>query len=561
MSQEGINPASTAVNDVNIAHELMEEDLQREIARNEAANKMAMEKELAAMAARKRAEESQIMMQAMLARYEEMRTKLDSTKKHLEETNSKLTVQEKLTDKISKMKERVEAYANKKDAVNCLEGHVRLKADIQKEKMDVVKEEVETTENKVTRITEDKQRTQNIETNLADQAARVDVLRVKMAENEENYQKREELKKSLERAVELGEKRAAEQNRITDAREKMLELKLKELALQKQKLERKKREQEEKERATNDFFNMIDKQLEDMEKNVVVKTEEEKGKGAVPKQKQKGKGKGKKSKSATPNVLSPKLMSPEPSTKPEVNKAVSNNVTECKDGKDKVTPKASEPIVSKDKKKDIKKAKATSPEHNQTQKVKSANIPKQADIDEKVDIVEDKNAGADKIDLEKTEAEACKKEQIEMINSGSEIVDGAKKMSEEDVKATVNRIEGKVQSVRGNIADMAMSEQYLRTKQAMLMAKKKEQEMRIAENIADIREAEVQKMKEKVKHMQELLLQRKQKLKATEDIMEAKNEEKKAIEKIIQKTSRRETYLEKEKTDRIVFDKEPPKKK
>merc|ERR1712121_333203 len=133
------------------------------------------------MAARKRAEESQIMMQAMLARYEEMRTKLDSTKKHLEETNSKLTVQEKLTDKISKMKERVEAYANKKDAVNCLEGHVRLKADIQKEKMDVVKEEVETPENKVTRITEDKQRTQNIETNLADQAARVDVLRVKMA--------------------------------------------------------------------------------------------------------------------------------------------------------------------------------------------------------------------------------------------------------------------------------------------------------------------------------------------------------------------------------------------
>merc|ERR1712212_180788 len=127
------------------------------------------------------------------------------------------------------------------------------------------------------------------------------------------------------------------------------------------------------------------------------------------------------------------------------------------------------------------------------------------------------------------------------------------RMTEDEVKTMVENAEGKCKTVRNDMADMAMSEQYLRTKQAMLMAKKKEQEMKIAENIAGIREAEVQKMKEKVKHMQDLLLQRKQKLKATEDIMEAKNEEKKAIEKIIQKTSRRETYLEKEKTDQIVF--------
>ena len=47
-----------------------------------------------------------------------------------------------------------------------------------------------------------------------------------------------------------------------------------------------------------------------------------------------------------------------------------------------------------------------------------------------------------------------------------------------------------------------MSEQYLRTKQALLLAKKKETEMKIAENIAKLRESEVIKMKEKVKHMQ-----------------------------------------------------------
>ena len=45
---------------------------------------------------------------------------------------------------------------------------------------------------------------------------------------------------------------------------------------------------------------------------------------------------------------------------------------------------------------------------------------------------------------------------------------------------------------------MAMSEQYLRTKQAMLLAKKKEKEMNVANSIANLREAEVQKMREKV---------------------------------------------------------------
>merc|ERR1711942_485046 len=100
-----------------------------------------------------------------------------------------------------------------------------------------------------------------------------------------------------------GEKRAAEQTRITEAREKLLAMKMRELELQKAKLARKKREQEEKERATEDFFHQIDKQLEEMESSA--------GKaaptGAVPKQKSKGKGRN-RSKSNTPA----KVMSPEP---------------------------------------------------------------------------------------------------------------------------------------------------------------------------------------------------------------------------------------------------------
>merc|ERR1712098_977403 len=202
------------------------------------------------------------------------------------------------------------------------------------------------------------------ETTIKSYTERVDKLKVSMAENEAREQKREELKKSLEKAIELGEKRAAEQNRITAAREKMLELKLKELELQKAKLARKKKEQDERERATNDFCKMIDKQLEDMEQKVVDKKQpESKDTGAVPKQKQqtKNKGKGKKSKSSTPNVLSPKVMSPEPAEVPKETK------------EEKQPAKISKPI----------------------------------------EVIE-----KDKTDIEKTEAQANAIEQIEKVNSG-----------------------------------------------------------------------------------------------------------------------------------------------
>jgi len=503
MSQEGINPGITApVGDVNIAHELMEEDLQREIARNQAANKMAMERELAALAARKRAEESQVMMQAMLSKYEEMRDKLDSTKKHLDETNSKLTEQEKLTDKISQMKERVEAYANKKKAVNYLQDHVTLKMEVVDEEGNETKKDNDSSQQKS--LTDS-------ETTIKSYTERVDKLKVSMAENEAREQKREELKKSLEKAIELGEKRAAEQNRITAAREKMLELKLKELELQKAKLARKKREQEAREKATTDFCVMIDKQLEDMENKVINGQSELTATGAVPKHPQsKGKGKGKKNKVNTPNTISTKVLSPEPS------------------------------------------------EIQKQEKTKTKKSGKSCDNNDVTAVYKQISEKTDKTDNEKTEAQANALEQIEKVNNGIELASSTG-LTEEEIRATVDKIEGKVQNVRGNIADIAMSEQYLRTKQAMLMAKKKEQERKIAENIADIREAEVIKMKEKVKHMQELLHQRKEKLKATEEIMNAKNEEKKAIDKIIQKAARRENYLEKEIVDRVVFEKEPPK--
>merc|ERR1719208_208428 len=78
------------------------------------------------------------------------------------------------------------------------------------------------------------------------------------------------------------------------------------------------------------------------------------------------------------------------------------------------------------------------------------------------------------------------------------------RLSEDEVKKLVEKAEGKCSNMRGDIADMAMSEQYLRTKQALLMAKKKEQEMQIAQRMASLRETEVIKMREKVAKMQVL---------------------------------------------------------
>jgi len=546
MSQEGIEPAA-AVNDVNIAQALMEEDLEREISRNEAANKMALDREMAAMAARKRAEASQLQMQAMLAKYEDMRTKLDSTKKHLDDTTTRLEVQEKLTDKVIQMKARVEAYATKKEAVNALNEHVKIKQDLQIEKLEVVKESLNEESAEVTQ--EEKERYSKLKTDLEDNASRVGQLKTKMTEHEEVLAKKEELKKRLERAVELGEKKTAEQNRITEVREKMLELKLKELALQKARLARRKHEQEEKERATNDFFDAIDKQLDDMNSMETNMKEENKKTGTVPKQKQnKSKGKGKKSKSSTPNVMSPKVMSPEPCSMP----AETDTITDIESKK--------QDKIKKSPLKDIKVNEIDlATEEEEKDQANTSKVDTLDAYNTKVDKANSENV--DKIDEEKTEAEALIKEQFENMTLEVDTTNNDTKMTEEEVKATVARIEGKVKNVRGDIADMAVSEQYLRTKQALLMAKKKEKEMQIAQNIAELRETEVEKMREKVKQMQELLLCKRQKLKTTEEIMEAKNEEKKAIDKQIEKTKRRENYLDNEKIDRVIFEKEPSKKK
>merc|ERR1740128_1199475 len=275
--------------------------------------------------------------------------------------------------------------------------------------------------------------------------------------------------------------------------------------------------------------------------------------GAVPKQKRnKSKGKGRNtSKSNTPKVMSPepltqskaktpKVMSPEPkaveikeeSPKPKVNKPKAMSpkpVTE--------ESKSEEPIMDAN----------SEPTQNYIEADKK--LEEQAGETEK-------ELTAENISEEKEKSSVTEYQ----ISTDLEEKSREGKMTEEEVKEMVEKVEGKCQNIRGDIADMAMSEQYLRTKQALLMAKKKEQEMKIATKMAEIREAEVQKMKEKVQHMQDLLVQRKEKLQITEELMVEREGEKKNIDKQIEATKRRENYVENAIMETVMFEK-PPKKK
>ena len=376
-----------------------------------------------------------------MAKYEAMKAKLDATKGSLDEKRQQITNQAALTEKITAMKERVEQYAAKKEAVSALSEHVAIRQVLQQNKLDVVNEELDQEDDN----TANAARLGQVKTGLKEHTERMQILQRNMQKNAETMAKREQLKEMLEKQVLLEEKRTAEQNKIAAAREKLLEMKMRELELQKAKMERTKREQEERKRATNDFMAGVEAELEEMEAKAKAPllAEREKQLGAVPKQGKKGKGK--KSKGNTP-----KVMSPEPKT-----------------------PKVQSP--------EPKTPKVMSPEPAEKEKGQlDAAMPKS----------ERKEAIIKR--MEQMEKEQVKREK--------------EKMTEEEVKKMVENVEGKCKTVKSDMADMAMTEQYLRTKQALLMAKKKEQEMKVAANIAAIREQEVQKMRDKVKCMQVRLL-------------------------------------------------------
>jgi len=382
---EGINPDTLAPAD-NIVQQLLEEDLQREIERNAAANRIAIEREKEAMAARRRAAESQRMMKEMVQRYESMKKKLDFTKKALEDTNNRIETQERVTAKLDNMKKRLTDYSDRKDILDNKEK--RESNDL----LPLLAEEAG--ENEHRGLLEESRQT-DLKEEISDHATFLKKLQGKLVEEEEKLKKKAELREWLEKQVELGEKKAQEQAIIAQEKEDVL----------------RRKEAELKEKLANT--------------------------GTKPKQRQKS-----KSKSCTPKQGSP------------------------------------EPAI--------------------------------------------------------------------LVNNGE--------TAKEDIQETVKKIEGKCATVRGDLADMAMSEQYLRTKQALLLAKKKEKEMDVAEQMAGLREQEVIKMREKVKQMQDMLNNRKLKLKITEDIMEKKDMQKTRIEKITERKRQKEKIMKDQLVEKKIFD-------
>lgn len=564
MSEDGINSPLAGAQQ-NIAQELMEEDLKRELARNELATKMAMAKESEAQEAKRRAMGAQQQMVAMMEKYELMKNKLDGARTALAETADKTQAKEEVINKISAMRERIEKYSNRKEAVNYLEDHVRIKLENQSSGMEFLQAAQEETE-KYTRVAQFEE----------EKAERVAALQQLMKEREKALERTELTKQMLEKQFALGEKKIAEKNRIAAVREKMLELKMKELELQKAKFARMKREQEEKERATEDFITMIDKQLEDMESGTLdpsqksakiseiiekhfndeEKKEDQAAKtGAVPKQTPK------KSKNTAKSAPAQKAKSATPEKKiAQETKVVSSKPTEPVKGKS--------PVPSKNKKKNKNKNKsATEREASVEVTVKDTATPPSQEISkpvQKEDTKPVKTAEQIKKDiaayLEKSKKAQQVHEEMEDKKKVVETEDCEKKLTEDEVKNMVARVEGKCETMRGDIADMAVSEQYLRTKQALLKAKKREQEMQIAQNIASLREEEVIKMREKVERMQELLQSRREKLKVTEEIMNEKDGAKQALDKKIEASLRRQNFVEKKIIEKVMFEK-PTKKK
>jgi len=123
-----------------------------------------------------------------------------------------------------------------------------------------------------------------------------------------------------------------------------------------------------------------------------------------------------------------------------------------------------------------------------------------------------------------------------------------------DLKETVTNIEAKCAGVRDELGQMAMSEQYMRTKQAQLLAKRKEKEAEKALEAAAIKELEAQKMREKVANMMKLLEERKNKLKQTENVLDKRANVVDKVNKVLDSKLRKADFVQKQRDECLAFD-------
>jgi len=128
-----------------------------------------------------------------------------------------------------------------------------------------------------------------------------------------------------------------------------------------------------------------------------------------------------------------------------------------------------------------------------------------------------------------------------------------------NLNKSVERLEAKCAGVREELGQMALSEQYMRTKQAQLRARKKELEAKEATIKAELREKEAADMRLKVAGMMKLLAERKNKLKVTENVIVKKGNVVDNVNKILNQKEIRIKHREKQKDELLAFGKKPPK--
>merc|ERR1712045_202383 len=124
-----------------------------------------------------------------------------------------------------------------------------------------------------------------------------------------------------------------------------------------------------------------------------------------------------------------------------------------------------------------------------------------------------------------------------------------------DLNDSVQRLEAKCAGVREELGRMALSETYMRTKQAQLKAKKKEMPAQQAMIRAELKEKEAAEMRQKVANMMKMLADRKMKLKVTENVIDKKVAVVDGVNKILERKERRAHYTQKQRDEQIAFGK------
>jgi len=127
------------------------------------------------------------------------------------------------------------------------------------------------------------------------------------------------------------------------------------------------------------------------------------------------------------------------------------------------------------------------------------------------------------------------------------------KEATKDLNETVTTIQAKCAGVREELGQMAMSEQYMRTKQAQLLAKRREKEATEALAAATEKEKEAQEMRQKVANMMKLLEERRSKLKVTENVLEKKANVVDKVNNLMEGKIKHADFVQKQRDEYLLF--------